>query len=79
MSAEEKARWAVRVLDAWAMKHGVMAPAPCFHRFPDGHAWRIFHGVQAVGGHSKHFKTADEARIAAAEKLVAEDPELEPR
>lgn len=79
---EQEARWAVRVLDAWAMKYEVMAPAPTFHWFISRVTgvglprWRIFHGIQAVGGHMTIFVTADEARIALAKLIVELDPEL---
>jgi hypothetical protein len=79
ISAEE-ARRAVRIIDNWAMKYEVQAPGPCFHWFTSRVSglpiprWRIFLGLRAVGG---YFATADQARVALAQKLVEQNPELE--
>lgn len=75
--------WAVRVLDAWTKKHEVQFPGPAYHGVTskvDGARlgyWRIFRGLAAIQGDCQGmFKTADAARICAAEMLVDEDPTL---
>ena len=81
----ERAMWAVHVFDAWAKKNEVQFPGPSYLGVTskvDGARlgyWRIFRGLTAVQGDCRGmFRTADDARICAAEGLVAEDPSLAP-
>ena len=63
---------AVRVLDAWAKKHEeATPPTPLFHKYMGSGRWPIL-----MPGGIEHFDSAAEARIAAADALVKEDPIL---
>ena len=70
--ADARARWAVRVLDAWAEEHicsYIVAPTIGIQC-----AWNVYLSPEYV----YRSDTPDAARIAAATALVAADPSLDP-
>jgi hypothetical protein len=72
-----RALWAVRVLDRWAEKTGETASHDTCRK-PIGTWWcTVWQGYEGDDD-AQHYKadSADAARIAAAEALVAEDPTL---
>ena len=66
----------VRVLDAWARKHGAQAPSPVYHEYmpADGPRWTI--SVPCAEVVVLRCATPDECREKAAHALMAEDSEL---
>jgi hypothetical protein len=77
LEADARALWAVRVLDAWAMK----ASGRCVELFPGGEGWIVIRKmrVNPIGKDEEVWgpacETPDQARTA---RCVAADPNLDP-